>query len=186
MQPTDLVMIFSYEKQEDVVEKLYTSSFQSPIGLLYVAATPKGICKISLDNQEEFYGWLFDHVDAVEAKVSEYRFIKALKGQIKKYFRGKLKQFAVPLDLRGTPFQIKVWNEIAAITYGNARTYKELAAKCGTSQGYRAIGNACRHNPLPIVIPCHRVVGQNHDLGGFSGGLEKKINMLKLEGRVLV
>ncbi len=90
------------------------------------------------------------------------------RDQLDAYFQGRLKAFDLPLRAQGTPFQKTVWSSMAAIPYGQTRTYKALAQEL--SSGPRAVGGACGRNPLPILIPCHRVLGSNGNLGGYSGG----------------
>ncbi|MEJ5188133.1 MAG: methylated-DNA--[protein]-cysteine S-methyltransferase [Breznakiellaceae bacterium] len=109
--------------------------------------------------------------------------------QIEEYFKGLRRVFSLPLavfssDLRrGTPFQQKVWQTLLQIPYGSTCSYGDLAERLGLSRGYaRAVGNACGSNPLPLVIPCHRVIGTEGALGGYSGGIEKKRWLLTLEG----
>lgn len=102
--------------------------------------------------------------------------------QIEAYFNGELRQFDLPLNPQGTAFQRKVWSAIAAIPFGQTRSYGELAHDLDS--GPRAIGTACGRNPIPIVIPCHRVLGANGALGGYSGhdGIDTKRDLLRLEG----
>ena len=102
--------------------------------------------------------------------------------EIQLYLEGKLKEFRTKLDLSsGTPFQISVWRELLKIPYGTVTTYGEAAKRVGNSHAARAVGNAVGANPLPIIVPCHRVVATN-GLGGYSGGLDIKKNLLRTEG----
>ncbi|HRI46867.1 MAG: methylated-DNA--[protein]-cysteine S-methyltransferase [Ignavibacteriaceae bacterium] len=102
--------------------------------------------------------------------------------QLKEYFEGKRKKFSVKMDLSGTPFQLKVWKELTKIPYGKTISYKDLAKKTGDVKAVRAVGTANGHNPIPIIIPCHRVINSNGELGGYSGGLDIKVILLTLEG----
>lgn len=106
-------------------------------------------------------------------------------GQLAAYFDGRLKHFDLPLALRGTPFQREVWSRMRHIPYGQVRTYGELANEMGSAP--RAVGGACGRNPIPIVVPCHRVVGRGGLLTGYSGGegVETKRALLRLEGNLL-
>lgn len=104
-----------------------------------------------------------------------------IKKELMDYFTGKRKEFEINLDLQGTEFQKKVWDEMAKIPYGETMSYGELAQKIGNPKGSRAIGMACNRNKIPIIIPCHRVVGKNGKLTGFAGGLEIKEFLLKIE-----
>jgi methylated-DNA-[protein]-cysteine S-methyltransferase len=105
--------------------------------------------------------------------------------QLKEYFAGQRETFDLPLAPSGTDFQTKVWRAMQKIPFGQTRTYGQLAAMVGNPSAARAIGAACGRNPLPIVIPCHRVVGSNGNLTGFGGGLEMKQWLLEHEGIVL-
>ena len=108
--------------------------------------------------------------------------LRAAIDQLEAYFDGQLRVFTVPLHLRGSPFQCRVWTRLAAIPYGETATYAALADELGTSP--RALARACATNPLPVLIPCHRVVAADGGLGGYSGGdgIETKRALLRLEG----
>jgi methylated-DNA-[protein]-cysteine S-methyltransferase len=98
------------------------------------------------------------------------------------YFAGKLKKFTVPLNPpQSTPFRMKVWDVLKTIPYGKTITYKELAVRIGNPKAIRAVGGANHHNPISIIVPCHRVIGANGSLTGFGGGLNAKEYLLKLE-----
>ena len=101
--------------------------------------------------------------------------------QLEEYFNGKRKTFELPINLKGTEFQKKVWNELQEIPYGQTRTYKDIAIKIGNPNASRAIGNANNKNPIAIIIPCHRVIGSNSKLVGYAGGIDKKFKLLELE-----
>lgn len=101
--------------------------------------------------------------------------------QLKQYFSGKRKSFDVKMLLRGTEFQKKVWKEISKIPYGKTITYSDISLKIGKPNAFRAVANACGKNPIPIIIPCHRVLQKGGGLGGYSGGIDIKKNLLKLE-----
>ncbi|NWF89976.1 MAG: methylated-DNA--[protein]-cysteine S-methyltransferase [Ignavibacteriaceae bacterium] len=102
--------------------------------------------------------------------------------ELKEYFNGERKKFNVPLDIEGTEFQKKVWNELMKIPYGKLKTYKEVAIRIGNKNAVRAIGRANSTNHIPIIIPCHRVIASNGSLGGYSGGISLKEKLLELEG----
>lgn len=107
--------------------------------------------------------------------------IRIITENIDKYFRGELKTFPIPHFHSGTPFQRKVWEEIAKIPYGTVISYKELAGLAGREKAYRAVAGACGANPFAIIIPCHRVVGSGGNTGGYTGGLDKKLFLLNHE-----
>jgi methylated-DNA-[protein]-cysteine S-methyltransferase len=105
--------------------------------------------------------------------------------QLKEYFAGGLTSFTVPFELRGgSDFERAVWAQIAAIPYGEMRTYGAIAKALGDPGAARAVGTACNHNPVPVIVPCHRVVGAGGKLTGFGGGLPRKRQLLELEARV--
>jgi len=108
--------------------------------------------------------------------------LKEAEEQILQYFKGGLKEFKLPLYYNGTKFQNGVWNTLTKIPYGEVISYKQLAEKCGYKKAFRAVGMANNKNPLPIVIPCHRGVNHNGELGGFAPGLNFKKKLLKIEG----
>lgn len=140
----------------------------------------KGIVYLSVSNENEedivnFVKVKFRQASKVNSE--EYSFHE----QIIEYLNGRRKSFSLPLDLRGTDFQKKVWNELIKIPYGETRTYKDIARSINVPQGYRAVGNALNKNPVLIVIPCHRVIGSDGKLTGFRGGLELKAKLLELE-----
>ena len=105
--------------------------------------------------------------------------LEIAKEEIEEYFQGKRKTFDLPLDAKGTEFQKRVWKELLDIRYGETLSYGEIGDRIGT-KAYRAIGNACGKNPIPILIPCHRVVGKDN-IGGFSLGLDLKRKLLDIE-----
>ncbi len=105
--------------------------------------------------------------------------------QLRAYFAGDLRAFELPLDLHGTDFQIRVWRQLEAIPYGEFRSYAEVAQAIGAPQAVRAVGAANGANPVPIVVPCHRVIGSSGKLVGYGGGLELKRRLLDLESRNL-
>ena len=108
-----------------------------------------------------------------------------LRCQLAEYFTGRRESFTIPLDLCGTPFQMRVWKQLLKIPYGKLRTYGQIAKALRKPQANRAVGQAAGHNPLPILVPCHRVVGKGGSLVGFAGGITTKARLLRLEGHTL-
>jgi methylated-DNA-[protein]-cysteine S-methyltransferase len=104
---------------------------------------------------------------------------------LKAYFRGELKEFDLPLEMQGTEFQLRVWNELRAIPYGETISYAQLAGRIGNPKAVRAVGLANGSNPIPIIVPCHRVIGSDGSLTGFGGGLATKKKLLELENKQL-
>lgn len=115
-------------------------------------------------------------------ETNEDDFSKKLKKNLLDYFEGRSKEFNFELCIEGTEFQKKVWSEMVKIPYGETISYGELAQRVGCPKGARAVGMACNKNKIPIIIPCHRVVGKNGKLTGFAGGLQTKEFLLKIEG----
>jgi len=106
--------------------------------------------------------------------------------QISEYLAGERREFTVPLRLEGSEFDLKVWKEMSAIPYGEVRTYGDLAKAIGDPRAARAVGQACHRNPIPIMVPCHRVVGSDGKLTGYAGGLALKERLLELERDALL
>jgi methylated-DNA-[protein]-cysteine S-methyltransferase len=124
----------------------------------------------------------FDTVNAPnDCKKQETALIKKAARQFGEYFEGKRKSFNLPLSMDGTDFQIKVWNALKNIPYGKTISYGELAAIIGNPKASRAVGMANNRNPIPIIVPCHRVIGHDGSLTGYAGGLKLKQQLLELE-----
>ncbi len=162
-------------------ETIYYSSFYSPLlKEVFVASTSKGVCMVDFVTSEEAF--LKELRDSFPGKiVKDDRKNKKVLAQLEKYARGQLKHFDCPLDLRGTPFQTKVWQELGRIPYGKTRSYQEVAKAIGHPKAFRAVGNANGRNPIPIILPCHRVIESNGGLGGFGHGLKVKRQLLDFE-----
>ncbi|MEC7785786.1 MAG: methylated-DNA--[protein]-cysteine S-methyltransferase [Nitrospinota bacterium] len=156
--------------------------FSNPIGLTGLVATSNGLILIinNLKNESSIKQYLSLLTNAeITKQPSEF---KDLVKQFSLYFKGTLRIFDFPLDLSlGTPFQQKVWKKLLTIPYGKTRSYKWLASKIKNPQASRAVGNANGMNPLPIVIPCHRIIKENGDLGGYTGGIVIKRFLINLE-----
>jgi len=138
---------------------------------LFIAEENGAVCNIFFDNKKipEDY------------EKQETPLIKKTAGQLDEYFNGKRKVFDLHLALHGTDFQIKVWNALRTIPYGETISYGQLAAMTGNPKACRAVGMANNRNPVPVIVPCHRVIGSNGSLTGYAGGLELKQNLLELE-----
>lgn len=124
---------------------------------------------------------IFSKSEEKTDNINETELIKAAFKQIKEYLGGDRKYFDLPIETIGTEFQKKVWNELRNIPYGQTKTYKDIALAIKNEKACRAIGNANNKNPLPIIIPCHRVIGSNGKLVGYSGGLDIKEKLLNIE-----
>ena len=112
----------------------------------------------------------------------ETALLRQARDELEEYLAGGRREFTVPLRPQGTEFQRRAWEALTGIPYGETRTYREIAEAVQRPKAFRAVGNALNHNPLPIFIPCHRVVGSNGSLTGYAGGLELKRRLLTLEG----
>ena len=160
------------------------SAMDSPIGRLWLAGTENGVCRVGLPNESQaaFLAWLARHV-ASEAPQQNPAALADVVTQLREYFSRLRRTFELPLDLRGTAFRQAVWREVAGIPYGDTTTYGEIARRLGRGRGgARAVGAAVGANPVPIIIPCHRVVGADGSLVGYGGGLDVKETLLRLEG----
>lgn len=167
--------------------KVYCTSFDSRIGHIYIASTEKGVCRISIpkETRRDFFSWLHTHFD-IDAVVENKSRNKEYIDQINRYLNGKLVEFTFPIDLIGTPFQIRVWKELKKIPYGTTITYRQLAKRVGVPKGFQAVGRANGANPIPIVIPCHRVIGSDGSLIGYAAGVKTKEFLLRLEGAIIL
>ena len=150
----------------------------SPVGRLLIAGQDDGLRLISFPKGSKAR-------DPQPEWTEDSRPLKKVVRQLQAYFDGDLKEFDLPLKPEGTPFQLSVWNALLKIPYGQTTTYGELARGLGNPKASRAVGLANGSNPIPIVIPCHRVIGSNGKLTGFGGGLPVKEKLLALERRQL-
>lgn len=149
---------------------------ETPIGELRVEATPRGLHRI------EFDGGRTGQVKSTANPAAQSQLDRAVK-QLREYFAGKRDEFELELDMAGSPHQLRVWKALLGIPYGRTLTYGQVAKKLGKPSAARAVGRACATNPVPVVVPCHRVVGGDGALHGFGGGLWRKKALLELEGQ---
>ena len=122
----------------------------------------------------------FSKIDTND-NIKETELIKKCFLQLKEYFEGSRRSFDLPIEPKGTEFQKKVWDELLKIPYGETKSYKDIALAIGNEKACRAIGMANNKNPIPIIIPCHRVIGSNKKLVGYSGGIDIKEKLLNIE-----
>lgn len=153
------------------------------LGRLGLAASDVGICKVALgrESDQAFFSWLQRVMQPRVVAQGRSQLIDQALAEIRGYLSGTLQDFETPLDVHGTPFQRRVWTEVADISYGATITYGEIARRIGRPQAVRAVGAANAANPLPLFVPCHRVVGADGTLRGYGGGLEIKAALLELE-----
>ena len=147
------------------MEKSY---YKSPIGILEIICENSVLVSLKL-------------VDYIGKSNVETDFIKDVKFQLDEYFSGKRKVFNIKINPSGTDFQKLVWKELQKIPYGKTKSYSEVAASCNNKNAQRAVGSACNKNPIMIIIPCHRVISKNGNLGGFAYGNKIKLKLLKIE-----
>lgn len=146
---------------------------ESPVGLLTLAGVDGRLAHLRMEDQSyepSRAGWEIDD-SAFPAAVE----------QLTAYFAGSLTEFDLDLHLGGTPFQRRVWEALQTIPYGETRTYGEIALQVGSPTAFRAVGLANGHNPIGIIVPCHRVIGSNGSLTGYGGGLNRKRALLDME-----
>jgi O-6-methylguanine DNA methyltransferase len=160
---------------------VYYTEYKCPFGDMLLASTGSGLCRVEFDaaNAEEFFAYIKQFGDCCRSTDKNAYYTN----QLDEYFDGKLKHFDIKLDIKGTDFQRKVWNELIRIPYGEVRTYGDIARFIGSWS--RAVGQAVGKNPVPIVVPCHRVVS-SQGIGGFGGqtegrNIDIKKNLLIIE-----
>ena len=160
------------------------TTIQSPVGELTLTATDEGLTGVYFDrgshppSERDVRTWVPD--DGSHGRASEV--LAATKAQLASYFAGERNTFDLPLAPRGTDFQRRVWMELRAIEFGETTSYGDIARKIGSPKAVRAVGAANGRNPIPIIVPCHRVVGSDGSLTGFGGGIERKQWLLAHEG----
>ncbi|WP_299772718.1 methylated-DNA--[protein]-cysteine S-methyltransferase [uncultured Pseudoteredinibacter sp.] len=151
----------------------YREFIETPVGCLQICALEDGLCAI-----------LYAPEEGVSEQSNEYT--RLAKKQLQEYFNGKRKEFQLSLSVEGTDFQKQVWQQLKAIPFGECRSYGDIAQALNKPKAMRAVGAANGRNPLPIIVPCHRVIGSNGALTGFAGGLDMKEWLLRHEGYSLV
>ena len=148
---------------------LYTCKYQFENISLYLVATETHLINIQFTQPQK-------------ALLQTTELLSMATIQLDEYFQGKRTTFSLPFKLTGTPFQLAVWKELQNIPYGKTTSYKEITQKINKPKAYRAVGMANNKNPLPIIIPCHRVIGSDGRLTGYAGGTARKLALLQLEG----
>lgn len=160
------------------VSTVFYTTLESPVGPLLLAGDAEALRLVSFESSK--------HAARPQA---DWRQDKApfaeVTRQLQAYFCGELREFDVPLALEGTDFQRRVWNVLRGIPYGETISYLQLAERIGNPKAVRAVGLANRSNPIPIIVPCHRVIGSDGSLTGFGGGISTKKKLLELESRQL-
>ena len=160
----------------------YISHYVSPMGNILLAADDMGLTGLWFEGQK-YFALSLDK----EHTEREIPLFEKVKRWLAVYFSGKEPDFTVPLHFKGTPFQKQVWEILCSIPYGRTTTYGEIASQVAAKRSLphmsaQAVGGAVGHNPISIIVPCHRVVGTDGSLTGYAGGIDKKVRLLKLEG----
>ncbi|PID20498.1 cysteine methyltransferase [Sporosarcina sp. P3] len=166
---------------------VYWTRFEYEEWTVTLAATEKGLCYVGLaeNSVEQLKVWS-KRFETEGLKEDEMK-LEVYRGQVKEYLSGKAISFsAVPVDLKGTPFQLQVWEVLQQIPYGKVVTYSEIAERMGKASAVRAVASAIGKNPLLILVPCHRVVAKSGELSGYRDGKERKRNLLQLEKTRLI
>ncbi|HEX2505214.1 MAG TPA: methylated-DNA--[protein]-cysteine S-methyltransferase [Gaiellaceae bacterium] len=183
--PADLDRRFRDAAAEEGLLDVAYDVMESPIGPLLVGVSGRGVCRISFDPDAEA------ERESLAARLGPRvlragRRVEPVRRQLDEYFEGLRQEFELEYDLAGLPaFQQAVLHELVRIPYARTSTYGALAARIGRPRAARAVGGALNRNPVPIVVPCHRIVGSTGSLVGYGGGLERKQALLELEGALL-
>ncbi|MFJ1430379.1 methylated-DNA--[protein]-cysteine S-methyltransferase [Capnocytophaga canimorsus] len=159
--------------------KLIAKYIQTPLGKMMGIFTQNGLCILEYTDKKTFQ----KDITSLNKEIifTENELTLLLETEIENYFKGELKEFSIPLDLTGTPFQQKVWRILQQIPYGKTISYKEQAQKYRDNKAIRAIASANGKNKISIIIPCHRVIGSDGNLIGYAGGIWRKKKLLELE-----
>jgi len=147
----------------------------SPVGPLFLAASTKGLVRLEFEARMQKLN--SDTTQLRESKPALAPYVRELND----YFAGERREFSLPLDLRGTEFQLACWSALLEIPYGETRSYRDIAQAIGHPHAYRAVGMSNNRNPIAIVVPCHRVIASSGSLCGYGGGLDIKRKLLELE-----
>lgn len=161
--------------------RAYCALVEAPFGPVYLAKTERGLCRISFRlSERDFLRELEQH--SLLPEFDSARVAREAR-QLEDYFEGRCKRFRVPVDLRfATPFEQRVLQAAARIPFGHVASYSDVARQIGKAEARRAVGNALGRNPIAIIIPCHRVVAADGSIGGYTGGLDIKRQLLRIEG----
>jgi O-6-methylguanine DNA methyltransferase len=172
---------FSHGPSPSPYTRLKHAVWKSPIGSLGLVRRSGGLARIHIGADAGSFAFEVERTFGESGEESGDDFAP-VRRQLEEYFAGRRLVFRLPLDLdQGSPFQRRVWKALMDIPYGETVSYKEIARAIGQPSAIRAVGSAVGRNPLPIVLPCHRVIASDGSIGGFSAGLELKRRLLKLE-----
>lgn len=162
-------------EMEEMCMQLYVNEMESPLGKLYLGVSEVAVKYIAYD-EASFVG------EGTDFSTEENEMMRQLKAELQAFFDGEIQAFTLPLEVSGTDFQMRVWRVLQEIPYGEVVSYKEIAEAAGSPKAVRAVGQANRANPIPIIIPCHRVIQAGGKLGGYNGDdVDRKIWLLNRE-----
>jgi methylated-DNA-[protein]-cysteine S-methyltransferase len=164
-----MAQLFDFSIMESTLK--YANYFNTPVGLLKIEATRQGIARL-------------DFVESQSQTSSANEHCIRCKQQLQEYFDGKRQAFDLPLDHQGTDFQRSIWIQLMLIPFGKTVSYQDIASTINNSKAVRAVGAANGKNPVPIIVPCHRVIGSKGALTSYAGGLERKAWLLRHEARL--
>ncbi|MGV0979365.1 methylated-DNA--[protein]-cysteine S-methyltransferase [Empedobacter falsenii] len=162
-----------------------SKKIQTPLGEMLAIKSEKGLCMLEFFDGKSTEKQLKEIENLGEILEKDDDILNRLENELNDYFKGNLKEFTIPLDLIGTDFQKKVWNELIKIPFGETRSYKEQSIAIGDLLAIRAVANANGKNKIAIVVPCHRVIGSDGSLTGYAGGKKRKQFLLELESQQL-
>src|SRR5215471_17236741 len=177
--PRSLASVRTITDQKGKIMSLVCKTMDSPVGKLKLIASDDGLVAVLWENDNPRRVRLSESLEN-----ESHPILVETQRQLGEYFGGKRNSFSVPLDMRGTRFQKKVWAALRSIPFGETRSYGQLARQLGNPRASRAVGGANGRNPLSIIVPCHRVIGSDGQLSGFAGGLNVKAHLLELEQKI--
>ncbi len=157
------------------METLLYARAASPVGPLFLAASTRGLVRLEFEGRVQKLNSSTTQLQESETALAAYL------SELSEYFAGERRTFSLPLDLRGTEFQLACWSALLAIPYGETRSYRDIAQAIGHPHAYRAVGMSNNRNPVAIIVPCHRVIASSGSLCGYGGGLDVKRKLLDLE-----
>ncbi|NOX38013.1 MAG: methylated-DNA--[protein]-cysteine S-methyltransferase [Calditrichaeota bacterium] len=160
------------------IDRRWAVEWDSPVGRLRLVANEQALVAIQFLTNDHLQTDLPPPFSGGE----DHPVLQTAIAQLQEYFAGRRRQFTVPVHLEGTPFQRRVWQALQEIPFGRVISYRMLAGRIGQPAAVRAVGQANRKNPIPIIVPCHRVINHNGKPGGYAGGLDIKRKLLALEG----
>jgi methylated-DNA-[protein]-cysteine S-methyltransferase len=177
----------THTDQGIAIKRIALGPVETPLGTFGAVFTEAGLACLTFpgESMDTCERWIDRNAPGAERIEQDPR-LDALAAELTAYLSGDLRAFETPVDLRGTPFQMQVWQQLLAIGYGETRSYADVATAIGRPAAVRAVGLANGANPVPIVVPCHRVIGKNGTLTGYGGGLPLKQQLLRIEGITLM